>query len=132
MGTGAGARGTAGGFGAVMSGDGIVTLLDERTGALGRIATIEEIAEAEPQVFRIVDADGELIPSQDLYLVTLANGYSFAARGSGTEPKMKFYMFASEQVANARELPAVKARVRATLDRLNQLIETDARARAES
>jgi len=81
---------------------------------------------------RIVDADGELIPSQDLYLVTLANGYSFAARGSGTEPKMKFYLFASEQVANALELPAVKARVRATLDRLNQLIETDARARAES
>jgi phosphoglucomutase len=81
---------------------------------------------------RIFDADGEAIPSQDLYLVTLANGYSFAARGSGTEPKMKFYLFAGEQVANAAELPAVKARVRATLDRLNQLIETDARVRAES
>jgi phosphoglucomutase len=81
---------------------------------------------------RILDADGEAIPSQDLYFVTLANGYSFAARGSGTEPKMKFYLFANESVASAAELPAVKARVRATLDGLNKLIEADAKARAES
>lgn len=80
---------------------------------------------------KIHDADGELIPAQDLYLVTLANGYSFAARGSGTEPKMKFYLFASDKVATAAELPAVKARVRQTLDALNKLIEADAKARAE-
>ncbi len=80
---------------------------------------------------KIHDADGELIPAQDLYVVTLANGYSFAARGSGTEPKMKFYLFAGEQVASAEELPAVKQRVRATLEQLNQLIEADAKARAE-
>ena len=52
------------------------------------------------------DADNEQIPAQDLYLVTLSNGYSFAARGSGTEPKMKFYLFASEPVASAADLPA--------------------------
>jgi phosphoglucomutase len=80
---------------------------------------------------KIVDPDGETIPSQDLYLVTLSNGYSFAARGSGTEPKMKFYLFANEKVASAAELPAVKARVRSTLDGLAKEIETDARARAE-
>jgi phosphoglucomutase len=80
----------------------------------------------------IHDADGELIPKQDLYLVSLANGYSFAARGSGTEPKMKFYLFANEKVASAADLPAVKAKVRATLDGLIKLIEADAKARAES
>jgi phosphoglucomutase len=79
---------------------------------------------------RILDADGEVIPSQDLYLVTLANGISFAARGSGTEPKMKFYLFAEEKVGSAADLPAVKARVRAELDRLNQLIAADANRRA--
>ena len=79
----------------------------------------------------ILDADGDTIPSQDLYLVTLSNGYSFAARGSGTEPKMKFYLFASEQVAAAGDLAAVKERVRATLGGLNTLIEADAKARAE-
>ena len=81
---------------------------------------------------KIYDADHELIPSQDLYLVTLSNGYSFAARGSGTEPKMKFYLFASEKVAKAGDLAAVKDRVRATLNGLNKLIEADARARAEA
>ena len=79
----------------------------------------------------IRDVDGEMIPKQDLYLVTLANGYSFAARGSGTEPKMKFYLFANEKVASVAELPAIKAKVRATLDGIINLIEADAKRRAE-
>jgi phosphoglucomutase len=79
----------------------------------------------------IRDADNELIPKQDLYFVTLANGYSFAARGSGTEPKMKFYLFANDRVASAEELPAIKAKVKATLDELSRRIEADAKARAE-
>jgi phosphoglucomutase len=80
---------------------------------------------------RILDADGDEIPKQDLYVVTLGNGYRFAARGSGTEPKMKFYLFASDKVGAASELPAVKARVREELGRLKKLIEADARTRAE-
>lgn len=80
----------------------------------------------------IRDADGELVPKQDLYIVTLANGYTFAARGSGTEPKMKFYVFAKAPVANAGELPAVKEAVKTELDRVKALIEADAQKRAES
>jgi phosphoglucomutase len=78
------------------------------------------------------DADNEQIPAQDLYLVTLANGYSFAARGSGTEPKMKFYLFATEPVKSAADLAGAKAKARTTLEELRQLIEADARRRAES
>jgi phosphoglucomutase len=80
---------------------------------------------------RIVDADGEEIPKQDLYVATLSNGYRFAARGSGTEPKMKFYLFASDKVADASALADVKKKVRSELDALKKLIEADARARAE-
>jgi len=80
----------------------------------------------------IRDADGEMIPKQDLYFVTLSNGYSFAARGSGTEPKMKFYLFANADVSSAEELPKVKAQTRENLDVLIKLIEADARERAES
>ena len=79
----------------------------------------------------IKDADGEVIPKQDLYFVTLANGYTYAGRGSGTEPKMKFYLFAQAKVAGAAELPAVKAQVKDELARLKALIEADAKARAE-
>jgi phosphoglucomutase len=81
------------------------------------------------EVFK--DADGEAIPKQDLYVVTLANGYSFAARGSGTEPKMKFYVFASAPVKTAAELATVKAAVKTELDRVKALIEADAQKRAE-
>jgi len=44
---------------------------------------------------------------------------------------MKFYLFAYEKVGSAEELPAVKAKVRITLDALITLIEADAKARAE-
>ncbi|OIR13411.1 phosphoglucomutase [mine drainage metagenome] len=77
------------------------------------------------------DPDGEQIPKQDLYFVTLSNGMSFAARGSGTEPKMKFYIFARADVKSASELAAVKAAVKVDLDRMKALIEADAKARAE-
>jgi phosphoglucomutase len=80
---------------------------------------------------KIVDADGDTIPTQDLYVVSLSNGYSFAARGSGTEPKMKFYLFANEKVGSEAELSAVKTRVKSALDALSKLIEADAKARAE-
>ncbi len=80
---------------------------------------------------KFFDADNEQIPAQDLYLVTLANGYSFAARGSGTEPKMKFYLFAQEPVKSAADLPTAKAKAKATLDALKALMEADAKQRAE-
>jgi len=80
---------------------------------------------------KVIDVDGELIPSQDLYFVTLANGFSFAARGSGTEPKMKFYLFAQSPVKDARDLAKVKTQTQANLDALKALIEADAKQRAE-
>lgn len=79
---------------------------------------------------RILDPDGEPVPKQDLYVVALSDGFSFAARGSGTEPKMKFYLFGREKAGSPGELPAAKARVRSSLDELARLIEADARRRA--
>ena len=127
--------------------EGVINLYYEGASGSANIKRIIETYRAHPpQAFgdvkvakfqdygreKIVDADGETIPAQDLYFVTLSNGYKFAARGSGTEPKMKFYLFASEQVASAADLPAVKAKTRATLDGLIKLIDADARQRAES
>ena len=80
---------------------------------------------------KVIDADGEVIPSQDLYFVTLANGFSFAARGSGTEPKMKFYIFANSPVKDAKDLAKVKTQTQANLDAVKALIEADAKKRAE-
>ncbi|WP_221032995.1 phospho-sugar mutase [Actomonas aquatica] len=79
----------------------------------------------------IRDADLELIPKQDLYFVTLSNGYSFAARGSGTEPKMKFYVFANAPLEDGVDLATAKAQVAAELTKVKDAIEADAKARAE-
>jgi phosphoglucomutase len=79
----------------------------------------------------IEDADGKLIPSQDLYFLELANGYSYAVRGSGTEPKIKFYLFAREDVTNTAQLADIKGVTRQRLDALCKAIESDAAARSE-
>ena len=56
----------------------------------------------------IKDADGERIPAQDLYFLHLANGFSYGVRGSGTEPKIKFYLFCQSDLING-DLSAARA-----------------------
>ena len=80
----------------------------------------------------IIDADGEKIPAQDFYFLELSNGYSYAVRGSGTEPKIKFYLFGRSDVADAESLSDVKTETAATMQSLLDMIEADARERAES
>lgn len=77
------------------------------------------------------DADGKRIPKQDLYIVHLDNGYSYAVRGSGTEPKIKFYLFAKEDVPEPSALNDIKQLCANTLDSIKAAIEKDARERAE-
>ena len=78
----------------------------------------------------IRDADGDEVPAQDFYFVRLADGNSYAVRGSGTEPKIKFYVFGNRAVGSPAELPAVKEALAADLRTLRQMIEADAAARA--
>ncbi len=77
----------------------------------------------------IFDADGKKIPPQDFYLVNFTNGYQYAVRGSGTEPKIKFYVFASTPVANAGELESVKAQTEIEVERVKNAIVEDAMTR---
>ncbi len=80
----------------------------------------------------VLDPDGKEVPKQDLYFVELENGYRYAVRGSGTEPKIKFYIFAKGDVASADELEATKSKTKDTLEALKQAILDDAGQRAES
>ena len=66
----------------------------------------------------IFDADGIRIPPEKFYFYTLENGYSFAVRGSGTEPKIKFYAFAHEKAENPDELVEAKKRAKSELDKI--------------
>lgn len=77
------------------------------------------------------DADGKQIPKQDFYFLEFENGYSCAVRASGTEPKIKFYMFAREEVSDASKLDEIKASTKATLELIKSALDKDARERAE-
>jgi len=72
----------------------------------------------------LYDDEGDLIPKEKMLFVDLADGRSFAVRPSGTEPKIKFYLFGSSNPG--ADLAAAKAEVRAGLDSLWEWIEKDA------
>jgi phosphomannomutase len=57
------------------------------------------------------------VPASDLIIFDLfPEGNRAAVRPSGTEPKLKFYLFASEEPAPAADLPASKIRAEKRLD----------------
>jgi phosphoglucomutase len=78
------------------------------------------------------DADGKVIPPQDFYFVELENGYRYAVRGSGTEPKIKFYCFGEEKLTAGESLSALKQRCRETLTALREAVEKDAEERTKA
>lgn len=82
----------------------------------------------------IHDEEGERVPSEKMLFVDLADGRSFAVRPSGTEPKIKYYMFgrsvpAAGATFNAEELAAAKAKAAQSLTDLWTWLDKDIEAR---
>lgn len=75
----------------------------------------------------LYDQEGDLLPKEKMLFVELADGRSFAVRPSGTEPKIKYYLFGKAEPGG--DLAATKAQVRDGLNRLWRWIEADAAAR---
>ena len=76
----------------------------------------------------IYDQEGDLLPKEKMLFVDLADGRSFAVRPSGTEPKIKFYLFGKADAGS--DLAATKQQVKAGLESLWKAIEADAASRA--
>ena len=69
-----------------------------------------------------------------MLIVDLADGRSFAVRPSGTEPKIKYYLFGNAapeagKTFDAESLAGAKAKVRASLDSLWAALKADVDAR---
>jgi phosphoglucomutase len=77
------------------------------------------------------DADGKPIPKEKFFFLELEDGFSFAVRGSGTEPKIKFYVFGRGDVPSPGDLASVKPRTQEAVQTLLDAIVSDAKARAE-
>ena len=74
------------------------------------------------------DAEGDTLPKEGMMIIELADGRSYAVRPSGTEPKIKYYLFGKD-TAGVADLAESKGKVRAGLESLWQALELDAKAR---
>ncbi|MFZ4777467.1 MAG: phospho-sugar mutase [Terrimicrobiaceae bacterium] len=82
----------------------------------------------------IHDIEGDRIPAEAMLMITLADERKIAVRPSGTEPKIKYYMFAARKPAqgtpfSAAGLAEAKASVLAGIASLWQALNADAKAR---
>ncbi len=75
----------------------------------------------------LFDQEGDLLPKEKMLFVDLEDGRSFAVRPSGTEPKIKFYLFGKK--APGGDLRADKKAVADGLAALWSWIEADAAKR---
>ncbi len=69
------------------------------------------------------DIEGDEIPKEKMLMIDLADGRRIAVRPSGTEPKIKFYLFARRTPIEGErftgvELALIKTSVKASLDEL--------------
>lgn len=77
------------------------------------------------------DIEGDEIPSEKMLMIELADGRRVAVRPSGTEPKIKYYMFAHRDPAaggkfSGEELATIKKEVQGLLDQLWNWLQRDA------
>jgi phosphoglucomutase len=81
----------------------------------------------------IHDVEGDEIPKQKMLIFELGDGTRIAVRGSGTEPKIKYYIFGRQQPENGEfseeELARIKVKVSERLEALWDWIQKDARDR---
>lgn len=75
----------------------------------------------------IYDQEGDLLPKEKMLFFDLADGRSFAVRPSGTEPKIKYYLYGKSKVSGS--LSSTKQQVANSIEALWKWIETDAKSR---
>lgn len=72
----------------------------------------------------VIDEEGDEIPAEKMLIVDLADGRSFAVRPSGTEPKIKYYLFGGKP-GGGGDLAEIKAEVSAGLTSLWSALRSD-------
>jgi phosphoglucomutase len=81
----------------------------------------------------IRDVEGDLIPNTKMLMLQLEDGTRIAVRPSGTEPKIKYYLFARRQPESERftsaDLDRIKAAVEKQLEDLWNWLRKDAESR---
>ncbi len=81
----------------------------------------------------IRDVEGDEIPREKMSIFELADGTRIAVRASGTEPKIKYYLFAERRPKNGEfnsvALAQIKIETGKWLERLWDWLQSDAQRR---
>ncbi len=81
----------------------------------------------------IQDVEGDQIPKEKMLMFELQDGTRITVRPSGTEPKIKYYLFAQRRPEsgkfNSAELNQIKTEGKEKLDRLWEWLQRDAQSR---
>ncbi len=88
------------------------------------VARVENFDKSE-----IHDVDGKRLPRENMLLFQLADGSKMVVRGSGTEPKIKFYFFIYLAVDSSATLLRAKQEAGAMLDQWWVEMQADAKRR---
>jgi phosphoglucomutase len=92
---------------------------------------VTEITDFEKQTIR--DVEGDVIPKQKMSIFELEDKTRIAVRGSGTEPKIKYYIFAQRrpggETFTADQLKKIKGEIGKQLESVWNWLETDAHQR---
>ena len=96
-----------------------------------KILKVEDYAKQD-----LVDVDGKTMPKEKMFIFHLESGSRIAVRGSGTEPKVKFYMFGQTLPTlgtkfTITELAEAKAATTLYLDSLWETVKADAQLRMD-
>ena len=93
-----------------------------------RVAAVKNF---EKETFR--DVEGDVIPKEKMLIFELEDRTRVAVRASGTEPKIKYYLFAERRPAKGKlseaDLAQAKSELSRHLDQLWSWLQKDAQAR---
>jgi phosphoglucomutase len=73
--------------------------------------------------------EGDILPREKMTMFELADARRIAVRPSGTEPKIKFYLFAQRSGVSKDSLVETRAALAAALDSLWAWLQEDAKKR---
>ena len=77
------------------------------------------------------DADGDAVPPSNFMKFRLENDCTVAVRPSGTEPKIKFYLFGEGKVKEGNDLNRIKRDVAERLNTLKEVLKNDVLGRTK-